>query len=74
MSIFTGREERVGWFGRYGVRECWLYEQQQRLLAVLSFANGRIARRVVFEGRDPIESEVLPAFNQTLRAFMRWEP
>ena len=53
-------EERVGWFARYGVRECWLVHLVERRIAVLSMDNGRVVDRVVFHDREPIRSAVLP--------------
>ena len=58
-------EERVGWFARYGVRECWLAHLVERRLAVLSLDTGRVADRAVFFDREPIRSTVLPELHLT---------
>ena len=58
-------EERVGWFARYGVRECWLAHLVERRIAVLSLDAGRIADRAVFFDREPIRSTVLPELHLT---------
>ena len=58
-------EERVGWFARYGVRECWLADLVERRIAVLSLNAGRIADRAVFFDREPIRSTVLPELHLT---------
>ena len=59
-------EERVNWFREYGVRECWLVGQIDRRVRVLQFAAGEaLSIRECHEG-DPIESDVLPGFGQTL--------
>jgi Uma2 family endonuclease len=58
-------EERVGWFARYGVRECWLAHLVEHRIAVLSLENGRIADRAVFFDREPIRSSVLPELQLT---------
>jgi Uma2 family endonuclease len=52
-------EEKVSWFARYGVRECWLVDLPRRQVAVLGFADGRVARHAVFDAEQPIESRVL---------------
>jgi len=53
-------DERVGWFARYGVRECWLADLQTRRLAVLRLEAGAIVERAVCTGGETIESAVLP--------------
>lgn len=52
--------EKVEWFARYGVRECWLIDQPRRQVAVLTFEAGRVAGRGLFGGGDKIVSAVLP--------------
>ena len=53
-------EERLEWFARYGVRECWLLHQLAREIEVLTFENGAcVSRREFSEGRH-IVSGVLP--------------
>ena len=58
-------EERVGWFARYGVCECWLAHLVERRIAVLRLDNGRVADRAVFFDREPIRSAVLPELHLT---------
>ncbi len=58
-------DERVGWFARYGVRECWLVRTAERTIEVLAFEDGRIAKRRRFEKHDAIESGVLPKFDNS---------
>jgi Uma2 family endonuclease len=65
-------DERVGWFARYGVRECWLLHQFARRLEVLVFASGRVVERRLFNEADAIRSTVLPDFQQTLGSILRW--
>lgn len=65
-------DERIGWFARYGVRECWLLHQFERRLDVLSFADGAIRRRLTFEADEPIRSTVLPRFTETLDTMLGW--
>ena len=62
--------ERMEWFARYGVRECWLLHQLDRELEVLAFADGAIASRATFAGDAPIRSAVLPDFDRSLEAIL----
>jgi Uma2 family endonuclease len=59
-------EERVQWFAEYFVRECWLVHQDQRSIAVIRFAGGRVSTRNVYGRRDAIVSAVLPEFTARL--------
>jgi Uma2 family endonuclease len=52
--------ERVGWFAKYGVRECWLVSLPVRQVAVLTFGPGGVADRTLHAGLSRIESRVLP--------------
>jgi Uma2 family endonuclease len=56
-------QERVGWFGEYGVRERWLVHQDRREVTVIDLATGS---RRVHEAREPIRSHVLTEFAETL--------
>jgi Uma2 family endonuclease len=62
-------EERVGWFGGHGVRECWLVHQIERTVEVLQFTRGSRSRRV-FDRADRILSIVLPDFDRTLESIL----
>jgi Uma2 family endonuclease len=59
-------EERLEWFARYGVRECWLVHQVLREVEVVQFAGGAFESRRFFEEEEPIRSAVLPAFDRSL--------
>ena len=59
-------EERVRWFMRYAVRECWLVHQDQRSVTVIQHAEGRVPGRRVFTRTERIESAVLPDFALSL--------
>jgi len=59
-------DERVRWFMRHGVRECWLVHQDQRSVKVIRFTDRRIAGHQIFERRERIESGVLPDFALSL--------
>lgn len=57
--------EKIEWFARYGVQECWLIDLPRRQIAVLTFADGKIGDRSVFVGAEPIVSGVLPPLRLT---------
>ena len=63
-------EERIAWFAEYGVRECWLVHQEQRSVAIIEFACGRVAARNVYGRQDVIKSAVLPAFDSLLESIL----
>jgi len=52
-------EERLEWFGAYGVRECWLVHLPGSRIEVVRFDSGR-AVPTTFGPLDPIRSAVLP--------------
>jgi Uma2 family endonuclease len=60
-------ERRLGWFARYGVRECWAHHQTTQRLEIVTFAAGEIDRRVSIDAGEPIRSGCLPDFSLTLR-------
>jgi Uma2 family endonuclease len=64
-------EERIAWFARYGVRECWLADLEKRHIAVLSLDRERgVVERTVFSGTRTVVSHVLPLTAVTaFRAF-----
>ena len=64
-------DERIGWFARYGVRECWLIHQDAMEIEVLEFASGSVARRTVFRPQEPLRSGVVPEFRASPAA-MFW--
>lgn len=55
--------ERVDWFREYGVRECWLVHQDRREVTAIDLAAGS---RRVHGAREPIQSQVLTEFSETL--------
>lgn len=65
-------EERITWFARYGVRECWLVHHRERRLEVFAFDGGVVSERRLVNDRTPIGSRVLPGFDRTLRSILRW--
>src|SRR5262245_17388643 len=53
-------EEKVSWFARYGVRECWLVDLTHRQIAVLTFGDGRVIARTQYGSEEHVRSAVLP--------------
>lgn len=51
-------EEKVTWYARYGVRECWLLDVPRKQLVVLRFDDGRVAGRALFGPDDDVRSTV----------------
>jgi Uma2 family endonuclease len=62
----TDAEERLGWYARYGVSECWLVHQFQLRTEVVRFENGTIAAREMYGFDVPLRSSVLPDFRPVL--------
>jgi Uma2 family endonuclease len=62
--------ERLMWFGEYDVRECWVVDPIERRVDVLTFADGRIGQRRLFDARTPIVSSTLPGFSRTLDSIL----
>ena len=60
-------EERLGWYARYGVRECWVVRLFERRVEIVGSSDGQITRRVQIGWDDPIASEVLPEFRRSPR-------
>lgn len=52
--------ERVGWFARHGVRECWLVHQLSREIEILQLSLDGSDNRRTFRNWSAIESTVLP--------------
>jgi Uma2 family endonuclease len=71
-SRIGSTEERIGWFARYGVRECWLVDLSRRQIAVLTFEDGTIAGRTLVSGVQTIPSTVLPGFTLTPSGIFGW--
>jgi Uma2 family endonuclease len=55
-------DERIGWFCRYGVRECWLVDQREDRIAVLTLGAGGVEHRFLCPFGGPVRSAVLPDF------------
>jgi Uma2 family endonuclease len=59
-------QEKLEWYARYGVAECWLVHEREWTVEVLTLSAVRIEARRVFDARTPIVSPVLPGFARTL--------
>jgi len=62
--------ERLGWFARYGVRECWLVHLIDRQVEIVRFADGALASREMLGPNDVIRSSVLEDFDRTLASII----
>ena len=58
-------EERVGWFAKSGVKECWLANTVEKTVAVLKLTDGGIATRTLHVNADRIRTEVLDGVRLT---------
>jgi len=53
-------DERVGWFAKYGVRECWLADLWSHQYVVLALNERGVAERRPCRPGEPAPSDVLP--------------
>lgn len=58
-------DERLAWFAKYCVRECWLVRPAIRQIEVISFADGAATERRVFAPQESMSSIVLPSLKAT---------
>ncbi len=65
-------EERMGWFARYGVRECWLVNLPTRQVSVLALTPSGVASRALASESQPIPSAVLPDLSLTPLQIFGW--
>lgn len=59
-------DERLDWFARHGVRECWLVHQPERECEIVAFGEGRVEARRRFRAGEPLASAVLPDFRMAV--------
>lgn len=64
-------DERLEWFARYGVRECWLIHQVVREVEVVQFVGGEFESRRFFHEDEAICSAVLPKFDRSIESILR---
>jgi Uma2 family endonuclease len=65
-------EDRLHYFGVYGVRECWLIHQLTREIEVLELAAYGVKSRQTFRGVDRIRSSVLEDFSLSPEILSCW--
>ena len=65
-------EEKVSWYARYGVRECWLVDLNRRQIGVLTFADGRVSTRTSFDSEQTIRSSVLEGLTLRPAQVLGW--
>jgi Uma2 family endonuclease len=64
--------ERLGWFCKYGVRECWVAHATERKIAVLRLSEERIESRTVHSGGERVCSGVLDGIEITPAQIFGW--
>jgi Uma2 family endonuclease len=65
-------DERLGWFARYGVRECWLVNLPTRQVSVLALTPSGVASRTLVSESEPIPSAVLSGLLLTPLQIFGW--
>jgi Uma2 family endonuclease len=65
-------DERVAWFARYGVRECWVADAARKEVIVLTFSDGRVAKRAIARGASRIQTAVLEGLQLTPDSLFGW--
>jgi Uma2 family endonuclease len=65
-------QQRIRWFGEYGVRECWLVHQLTREIEVLQLTNMGVRARHIYRGVERIDSTVLPFFGLSPELLTGW--
>ena len=58
-------QERVGWFARYGVSECWLADLPAKSIAVLTLGPNGVVERTLHRVSDQIQTRVLEGLKLT---------
>jgi Uma2 family endonuclease len=62
--------QKLNWFARYGVRECWIVHLESRRLEVLTFEQGATASHHALDAAEPLVSSVLPSFTPTVEGLV----
>ena len=55
-------DEQIGWFARYGVRECWLVSLVDRRFVVFTLNEHGVVRRTLHVPGERLASAVVPDF------------
>lgn len=64
-------EEKLAWYGMYGVRECWLVHHARGAVEVVSWSGG-VPAHSTYERHEAVRSGVLPGFDLSLDAISTW--
>ena len=65
-------QERIGWFAKYGVRECWLADTTEKSIVVLSLTTDGVAARTIHRGADPVQTRVIEGLRLTPLSVLGW--
>ncbi len=65
-------QDRIKYFAKYGVRECWLIHQLTREFEVLEFSRHGATERHTYRGIECIQSSVLPYFSLSPELLSCW--
>ena len=63
------RTEKLAWYERYGVGECWLLDPIRRRIEVVECRSTAPDRRRLYEGDATVRSAVLPRLDVRAREF-----
>jgi Uma2 family endonuclease len=64
--------ERLGWFARYGVRECWLARLPQKQVTVMTLAKDGAPVETTFSHAERVRSQVLEGVELTPLQIYGW--
>lgn len=62
--------EKLNWYARYGVRECWVVHLDGPRIEILTFGDGVVCGRRDVSGLDLVSSRVLPTLTATAGALI----
>ena len=65
-------QERIGWFAKYGVRECWLADTTDKSIVVLSLTARGVAGRTMYRGADPVQTRAIEGLHVTPLSVLGW--
>lgn len=64
--------ERLQWFARYGVGECWLARLPQKQISVVTFAKDGTANETTFSRAERVRTQVLEGLELTPLQIYGW--
>ena len=64
--------ERLAWFARYGVRECWLARLPEKQISVLTLTSNGVFDEVTFSRAERVRSRVLEGLELTPLQIFGW--